>query len=180
MHAVDGVDAIEDVLNGVVHRVLAGLDGQPLVAHVLQRDDLGPHLLLRQLAPGDVLVFQVIGTVQAAVDAVVGQVQRREHHDAVAVEGQLDLLGDLVHPLDLLRDLAGQQHRGLPVGQARAGAAVALLHGARLLQDLVDQLNVVLVRLGVCQRLADLRVVDELLGLEGFGIVDCHSAFLHL
>ena len=178
VHAVDGVDALEDVLDGVVHRVLAGLDGQALVAHVLQRDHLGADLVLGQLAAGDVPVLHVIGTVHATVHAVVGQVQRREDHDAVAVEGQLDLLGDLVHALDLLRDLAGQQHRGLPVGQARAGAAVAALHRARLLQDLVDQLHVVLVRLGVLQRGADLLVVDELLRPQGFGIVLSHVLIL--
>ena len=160
---VNGIDALQDVLDGVVHRVLAGLDGQALVAHVLQRDDLRAHLVLRQLPAGDVLVLQVIGAVQAAVDAVVRQVQRREHHDAVAIEGQLDLLGDLVHLLDLFRDLAGQQHRGLPVRQPRAGAAVSLLHGARLFKDLVDQRHIVLVRLGVFQRRPNLFVVDEFL-----------------
>ena len=71
---VDGVnrfDALEDVLDGVVLRVLSRLDRQALVAHVLQRDDLLPDLLLRQLAARDGLVLHVIRTVHAAVHAVV-------------------------------------------------------------------------------------------------------------
>ena len=133
LDGVDGVDAVQHVLDGAVDRVLAGLDGQALVAHVLQGDDLFLHFLLGQLLPGDVLVLLVIGTVHAAVDAVVGQVQGREDDDAVAVKGQLDLLGQAVHLLDLLGDVAGQKHRGLPVGEARAVVAGGGLLGAGLL-----------------------------------------------
>ena len=174
MHAVNGLDALEDVLDRVVHRILAGLDRQTLVAHILQRDDLSLHFLLGQLLARNVLVLQMIRAVKTSVHTVVGQVQRGEHDDAVAVERQFDLLGDLVHFLDLLRDLAGQEHGGLAVGQACAAAAVPDLHGAGLLEDLVDQLDVVLVGLGVRQGRLDLLVVDEFLCFQGFRIIDCH------
>ena len=156
LDGVDGVDAVQHVLDGAVHRVLAGLDGQALVAHVLQGDDLFLHLFLGQLLPGDVLVLHVIGTVQAPVDAVVGEVQGGEDHNAVAVEVLFNLLGQSVQLLDFLRDLAGQQHRGLPVGQALA------LPG--LVQNLVDELHVLLVLVGVGQGVQDFLVVDEFLG----------------
>ena len=176
---VDGVnrfDALEDVLDGVVLRVLSRLDRQALVAHVLQRDDLLPDLLLRQLAARDGSVLHVIRTVHAAVYAVVGQVQRRKDDDAVAVERLLDLTRDLVDLLHLLRDLAGQQHARLPMGQARAGAAGGRLPRARLFKDRVNQRFVVLVRLGVGQRLADLAVVNKFLRMQGPGIVACHGS----
>ena len=112
----------------------------------------------------------MVGTVQAAVDAVVGQVQGGEDHNAVAVEVLLDLLGQGIQFLDLLRDLAGQQHRGFPVGEPLA------LPG--FVQDLVDQLHIVLVLVGVCQGVQDLLVVDEFLSFEGFGVVHRVSSFL--
>ena len=180
LDGVDGADALQDVLDGVVDRVLAGLDGQALVAHVLQGDDLAPHVLLAELDAGDVLVLAVVGTVDAAVDAVVGEVERREHHDAVAVEGELDLLGELIHLLHLFGDLAGQQHGGLPVRQPcadRSGGGVA---GAGLFQQAVDEFDVVLVLLRVAERLLNLFVVDEFVRVHGLGVVDCHggSSFL--
>ena len=98
--AVDGVDAVEDVLDGVVDRVLARFHGQTLVAHILQGDDLAGRLsswvsFLRVMC----LFFSVIGAVDAAVDAVIGQIQRREHDDAVAVELVLDAVGQPVQGL---------------------------------------------------------------------------------
>ena len=164
--AVNCVDALQNVLDRVVLGILAGLDCETLVSHILQRDDLGADLLLGQLLARDMLVLEMIRAVKTSVDAVVGQIQRRKEHDAVAVEGQLDLLGDLKHLLDLLRDLAGEQDGGLAVGQAGAGAAVGRLAGAGLLEDLVDQLDIVLVLLSVSDRSEDLLVVDKLLSLE--------------
>ena len=72
MNAVNGVDAFQHVFNGIVHRILASLQRQTLVAHILQGDDLPADLVLGQLLSGDVLIFQMIRTVHAAVDAIVG------------------------------------------------------------------------------------------------------------
>ena len=171
---VDGLDAVEDVFDGIVHRVLARFDGQALVAHVLQGDHLGADLLLGQLLPGDVLVFQMVGTVEAAVDAVIGEIQRRENHDAVAVVGHLDFFRDLVHPLDLLRHLAGQQNRRLPVGQAGAYIARRALFRTGFFQNLVDERDVVLVRLRVGQGFFNLLIVDKFFRFQGLGIILCH------
>ena len=149
LHAVNGFQTFQDVLDGVVHGVLTGFDGQALVAHILKRDDLLPDLVLRQLFPGDVLVLEVIGTVDAPVHAVVGQIQGREDHDAVAIEGQLDLFGQAIHLLNLFGDLTGQQHGGLPMGQALAVDAATGGLGAGLFQNGVDESHVVLVFLGI-------------------------------
>ena len=59
--AVDGADAVEDVADGVHGGVLARFQGQTLVAHVLQGDDLAGHFLLGQLFADDVLVAGVVG-----------------------------------------------------------------------------------------------------------------------
>ena len=71
MNAVYGMDAFEDIVNRVMDGVFARLDGKTLVALVLERDDLGTQFLLRQLFPRYVLVLRVIGTVYAAVYAVI-------------------------------------------------------------------------------------------------------------
>lgn len=64
---VDGVDAFEDVLDRIVHRILAGFDGQTLVAHVLEGAHLRSDLFLGQLLAGDVLVLGVVWAVDAAM-----------------------------------------------------------------------------------------------------------------
>ena len=168
------MDAVEDVCDGVVDGVLARLDRQALMPHVLQCDDLGAHLVLRELFAGDVLVFEVIGAVDAAVDAVVGKIQRCEHHDAVAVERQLDLVGELVHLLDLVGEVAGEQHRRLAVVKPRADDAIAAFARARLVENRVDQFDVALVGFGIGDGVQDLLIVDEFLRLEGFGVIDRH------
>ena len=175
VHRVDGLDALQNVLDGVVLGILTRLNGQALMAHILEGNDLGAHLLLGQLLAGDLLVLQVVGAVDTAVDAVVGEVQGGEHDDAVAVEGQLDLLGDLVDLLDLLGNIAGQQDGRLAVGESRADVARLGLLGSGLIQNGVDELHVALVGLGPGQCLADLAVVDEFLCFERFGVVVCHG-----
>ena len=71
LDGIDGMDAFEDIVNRVMDGVFARLDGKTLVALVLERDDLGTQFLLRQLFPRYVLVLRVIGTVYAAVYAVI-------------------------------------------------------------------------------------------------------------
>ena len=175
VNAVNGSDAVEDVLDRVVHGVLARLDGKALVPHVLERRHLGGDLRLRQLFARNVLVFQMVGAVDAAVDAVVGEVERRKQHDAVAVERELDLLGELVDLGDLFGDVAGEQHRGLAVRQPGAVYAARRRLRARLFQQRVDERGVVFVCLGVAQGLEDFRVVDEFLRMEGFRVEVCHD-----
>ena len=168
LDAVDRLDAVENVLDRVVDRVLAGLDREALVAHVLQGDDLLRDLLLRQLAARDMAVLAVVRTVYAAVHAVVREVERREHDDAVAVKPALDLAGQRVDLLDDLGNLAGEQDGGLPVGKA--------LTFFGLVENFADQRPVVAVFVGVPQGRLDFFVGDELLGFHGFRIV--HDRFV--
>ena len=166
LDGVNGVDALENVLNRVVDRVLTGLNGKTLVTHILQRDNLAGNLFLRQLFAGDMAVFRVIRTVNTAVYAVIRQIQRRKHNNTVAVERQLDLLGQLIHLLDLFGNIAGQQHGGFAMRQTGTVYAGGGLLRTGLFQNAVDQLDVVLVLLGVFQRFKDFLMVDKLLCME--------------
>ena len=85
LDAVNGLDAFQHVLDRIVHRVLAGLQRETLMSHVLERDDFAADFLLRQLLAANVLVLRVIRAIDAAVDAVIRQIQRREQHDALPV-----------------------------------------------------------------------------------------------
>ena len=153
LDAVDGLDAFQNVLDGVVDGVLAGLQGQALVAHVLQGDDFGPDFLLGEFFPRDVLVLMMVGAVDAAVHAVVGKVEGREEDDAVAVEVFFDLLRQGVDLLRLLGQFAGQENGGLTVGQA--------FEFLGFLDDAVYERGVVLVFVGVFEGSQNFLVVDE-------------------
>ena len=136
------------------------------MTHILQRDNLAGNLFLRQLFAGDMAVFRVIRTVNTAIYAVIRQIQRRKHNNAVAVERQLDLLGQLIHLLDLFGNIAGQQHGGFAMRQTGTVYAGGGLLRTGLFQNAVDQLDVVLVLLGVFQRFKDFLMVDKLLCME--------------
>ena len=123
------------------------------MTHVLKGDHLPADLLLGQLLSGNVFVLRVVGTVNAAVDTVIGQIQRREHHDSVAVEILLDLLGQGVYFLVFLLQIAVQQNDGFLVGQPLPQPGFG--------QNLVDQRRVMLVGLPVGQCLQDFTVVDK-------------------
>ena len=107
LDAVDGLDAFQNILDGVVDGVFAGLKGQALMPHVLQGDDFGPDFLLGKLFPRDVLVLVMVGAVDAAVHAVVGKIEGREEDDAVAVKVFFDLLRQSVDLLRLFGQFAG-------------------------------------------------------------------------
>ncbi len=169
LQGVDDADAVEDVVDGAVLRVLSGLQGQALVAHALQH----PHFRLQlggiQLAPGDVVVV-VVAAVGTTVDAEVRKVERGEHDDPPAVDVFLD---PARQGEDLPQDgrvLDFQQHGRLPVGEA----AVA----GRLLQEGPHLNRIGGLGPGLGQGLQDFLVVDEGPGFRGLGIIGGHG-FLH-
>ena len=166
MNGIDGVDALQDVFDRIVFGILTGFNGQTLVSHILQGDHLRPHLLLGQLFTRDVLVFEMIGTIHTAVDTVIGQIQRRKNNDTVAIKALLDLLSDLIDPLNFLRILTSQQNTGLSVGQSGTFPALFGFPGSGLFQDLIDQCHVVLILLSILQCGTDLAVMDKLFCLQ--------------
>ena len=107
LDAVNGLDALEDVLYWVVDGVFAGLQGEALMSHVLQSGDFLYDLFLGEFFPRDVLVLEVVRAVNAAVHAVVGKIKGSEQDDAVAVEIFFDLLRQGVDLLVLFGQFAG-------------------------------------------------------------------------
>ena len=69
---IDRLDALQDIFDRVIYRVLACFDCKSLVTHVLQSDYLVPDLVLCELYSRNSLVLAVIRAVNAPVDAVVG------------------------------------------------------------------------------------------------------------
>ena len=112
------------------------------------------YLFLRQFLAGNGLVLQVVRAIDTAVYAVVGKVERCEHHDAVAVELPLDFLGKVEDTFRQVGQVAFQQYGGFAVGQSLAKR--------RLFDELLYQGTVVLMGAGVFQCIDNLLVVDEL------------------
>jgi len=104
------------------------------VADGFQRLHFADDLVAGQRAAVD----RRIGTAEAAVDAIVGavvrDVQRREQHDAAAVDLLLDRAGELEDFLPGVRVVNAQQHRHLFGAQAllQTGVVEHLAHPPRL------------------------------------------------
>ena len=123
LDTVNCLDTVQHIFNRIVNRILARLQRQTFMSHILKRNYLPPDFLLRQLLSGNVLVFHVVWTVHAAIHAVIRQIQRRKHDDPVSVEILLDLARQLKDLLHLFRDLAVKKHCRLAVGSALFEAA---------------------------------------------------------
>ena len=113
------------------------------MAHILKGGDLLDDFLLGQLLAGNVTVGMVVGTVPTFIDAVIGEVKRRKHDDAVAVKALLDFLGQGIHPVNQVGNLTFQQHRRFLVGKALAVLGP--------LQDGFDEGTVFLVLFGIIE-----------------------------
>ena len=163
LNPVNGLDAFQNIFDGVVFGIFPGFNGQPFMPHILQRDNFFPNLFLGQLFTGNIFVLAVIGAVDTAVDAVIGKVQRRENNDAVAVIGHFDLFGQIVHLADLRFVLTGQQNRGFPMAQPFVEP--------RFFQNAVDQLHIVFVFFRVIQGVENFLMIDKFIGAQRFGII---------
>ena len=101
------------------------------------------------------LIFDMIGAVGTAVDAVVGQIQRSEHDNPVAVKILFDLLRKLEDLFIFFLDLTGKQHRCFPVRKA--------LPELRLFDQSVDHLYILLVLVCVGECVQNFLVVDKII-----------------
>ena len=124
LYAVDGIYALEYILDGVHERVLACLKRKALMSHILQGNDLGTNFLLSEFLAAYALVFCVIRTIYATVDAVVREIKRCEHNYAVAIETVFYLIGKSIDLLHHSGIVALQQHRSLAVCQSLEGTCL--------------------------------------------------------
>ena len=154
---IDGFYRLQDVFDRIAYRVLPCLHGQPLVAHVLEGTDFRRNLFLRKLLARDLAVLPMVRAVHATVYAIVRKVKRSEQHDAVAIQGLLDLLSQLEHLLVEIFDVAVQQDGRLPVGQS--------LQGRSLVQDFLYQSPVAFVPGSIFEGFQYFLVADELFGV---------------
>ena len=83
----------------------------------------------------------MIRAIDTSVDAVIGQVKRCEHHDAVAVEATLHVLGQLFVAFNQVGLVTVEQHGCLTVCQTLAQGC--------LVDNLLDEGTVALVALGI-------------------------------
>ena len=141
LDAVNCPDTVQHIFDRAVNRILARLQRQTFMSHILKRNYLLPNFLLRQLLSGNVLVFHVVWTVHAAIHAVIRQIQRRKHDDPVSVEILLDLTCQFKDLLHLFRNLTVKKHCRLTVAQP--------FSKPRLRQNPIDQFHVVFVLLGI-------------------------------
>ena len=72
LNRIDSLDAVQNIFNRIVYRILTGLQCQTLMAHILQCDNLVAHLILRQLFASDMLVCSMVRTVNAVIDTIIG------------------------------------------------------------------------------------------------------------
>ena len=131
--------------------------------HILQRDDLAANLILRKLLAANLSILRMVGTVDAAVYAIVREIQRRKKHDALAVKLFLDLLGKRKHPLQKIGGINREQERRLAMRQP---LAVARTH-----QKALHECTVILIRFRPRERRKDFFMMNEFLG----AIVFCHA-----
>ena len=141
LDTVNCLDTVQHIFNRIVDRILARLQRQTFMSHILKRNYLPADFLLRQLLSGNVLIFHVVWTVHAAIHAVIRQIQRCKHDDPVSVEILLDLARQLKELLHLFRDFAVKKHCRLAVSQP--------FSKPRLRQNLVNQFHVVFILLGI-------------------------------
>ena len=160
---VDGLKALEHVLDRIVDRVFAQLDRKALVTLVLQRNHFGGDLFLGELLARDRLVLQMVRAVHAAVHAVIRQVERREEHDAIAVMVVLDRARQREDALDARFVFAGQKHARFAVGEP--------VPFGGFLEDAIDEREVGGIAAGSFEGCEDLFVVDEFFRVGGGGII---------
>ena len=72
------------------------------MSHVLQRHHLAAYSLHGEFSAWDRAVLGVVRAVCASVHAVVGQVQRGKHYDALAVDLLLELTSKGEYPFPML------------------------------------------------------------------------------
>ena len=118
------------------------------------------------------VVFGVIGTVFTAVDAVVGQIQRREHDDAVAVKFLFDFAGKRINLLVFVIQLTVEQDERFFVRDA--------LHLGGFFENLFDDRTVVFVFFCVGKTGANFFIADKFLSLWRHDIVHSNFPLLQL
>ena len=129
--------------------------------HVLQSNHFLLYFFLGEFLSRNAFVLVVIRAVHTLVDAIVRQIKRRKHHNAVAVKRLLNVVGKRKHFLGQLGNVTREQHACLAVRQSGALRASAGLFRRRFFKYAFNQRAVVFVLLGVFECCQHLRIVNK-------------------
>ncbi len=162
-NAVNGLDTFENVLNRIIHRVFTCFKCKTFVSHILQGDNFFFNFFLSEFFSCNMLVFEVIRTVQTAVYTVIRQIQRCKHNNSVAVIIFLNLLGKGINFLIFFFNVTVKQDKGFFMGKS--------LFQSCLFKNLVNKLCIMLIFLSVFKTGSYFLVIDEFLCMRGFRIV---------
>ena len=158
LNAVNRFDAFQNIFDRIVDRIFSGFDRQPLMPHVLQGDHFAAHFLLRHFFAGNMFVFGMIRTIDAAVDAIVGKIQRRKQNNPVAVKVFFYLFGQRTDFRVFVRRFTGQQNRSFAMGKTLAQFC--------LVENFINQRYVVFVGFGIFQSRQYFFMADKFLSLQ--------------
>ena len=71
LNGINSLNAVQNIFNRIVYRILASLQRQAFMAHILQRDNLVAYLVLRQLFTSDMLISCMVRTIYAVIDTII-------------------------------------------------------------------------------------------------------------
>ena len=165
---VDGLKALEHVLDRIVDRVFAQFDRKALVTLVLQRDHFGGDLFLGELLARDRLVLKMVRAIHAAVHAVIRQVERCEEHDTIAIMVVLDRTCQREDALDARFVFTGQKHARFAMGEP--------VPFGGFLEDAIDDRKVGGIGAGSFEGCENLFVVDEFFRVRGGRVIGQSSS----
>ena len=110
VYGIYSFNALQNIFNRVIYRVLPRLNGKSFVTHILEGNHLIFNLFLSQLFTRYVLVLHMIRAVNTPVHTVVGKIERCKYYYSVSVILLLNLPCKVVHLLDFFFVLTGKKN----------------------------------------------------------------------
>ena len=121
--------------------------------HILERRHFSNDFVLRELFTSNVFVLEVIRTINATIDAVIRQIQRRKHHDAIAIVLLLDFSSELVDLFVYRRIVTSEQYRCFAMRESFVFAG--------FFEDFDDRLVIGCRLFGIRQRVEYFSMIDK-------------------
>ena len=136
-----------------MYRVFSGFQCKTFVSHILKGDDFIADFLLGQLLPGNVFIFCMVWAVGTAIDAVVGEIEGREHDNPVAVETVFNFFGQVEYFFNDIRQVTFQKDGGFTVADA--------FHFSGFFQNPFNEIPVVFIFPGIFQTVQNLFIINK-------------------
>ena len=153
LNTIYGPNTFQHILDRTIYRILTRLQRQTFVPHILKGNHLPAYFLLREFFSQDMTILRMKRTVHTSIDTIIGEIQRRKHHNSVSIKILFDLFRQRIDLLIDLLILTRQKHRSFPMIQS--------LSFLCFLQYLLHQFAVVFIFICICQRIHDLLMTDK-------------------